>query len=112
MLVPPIGKHGAVHYWLSAYGREIPYENAYESSPDGDQAIMFHGTNLDDLWRHGCNGKISRAMPDEAAERGMGGAWHSIPGLRPMELPGQGLDGESRIDCRQESNQPRHASHY
>ena len=57
MLIPPTGSHGAVHYWLPAYGREIPseyvleniYERAYESSPDSDQAIMFHGTNLDDL---------------------------------------------------------------
>ena len=67
MLIPPTGSHGAVHYWLPAYGREILseyvleniYERAYESSPDGDQAIMFHGMNLDDLWRNGCNGKIS-----------------------------------------------------
>ena len=34
-------------------------------SPDHDQAIMFHGSNLEDLWWQSCNGKISRAMPHE-----------------------------------------------
>ena len=34
-------------------------------SPDHDQAIMFHGSNLQDVWRHSRNGKILRAMPHE-----------------------------------------------
>ena len=77
-----------MHYWLPAYGKEIPsqhvlgniYENAYESSPDENQAIMFHGTNLDDLWRNGCNGKISRAMPEghDKMMRRQNGAWVAL----------------------------------
>ena len=79
-----IGSHGAV-------GREVPseyilgniYERAYESSPDGDQAIMFHGTNLDDLWRNGCNGKISRAMPEghDKMMKRQNGAWAALSSL-------------------------------
>ena len=85
-------------------------------SPDGDQAIMFHGTNLDDLWRNGCNGKISRAMPEghDKMMKRQNGAWVALGTLSldyAVELPGQRLDGESRDDRRQESNQTQHARH-
>ena len=88
MLIPKTGEHGAVRYWLPAFQREIPdqkllvdlYHHTYHMGPDNDQAIMFHGTNLDDLWRNACNGKISRAMPEggENMRKRQNGAWCAL----------------------------------
>ena len=74
MLVPEPGKHKAQHYWIPIKSRSVPNDRfladlteTATSSPDSDQAFMFHGSNLEDLWRQSCNAKISRALPQKTS---------------------------------------------
>ena len=76
MLVPEPDKHMAQHYWIPIKSRSLPSDRyladlteTASSSPDSDQAFMFHGSNLEDLWRQSCNAKYRGLCPRRQAAR-------------------------------------------